>query len=883
MSKKSWVNAFCPFTLVYKRRFDILHFVHPLHSPLYNIHSQTMADIILSPIIDKLFEKFVSPTFDKLVRYAGIHSEVKKWKKSLSEIQALLNDASQKEVTSESIKSWLNSIQHLAYDIEDILEALATEAACRDQVTEESGAITRKVRKLIPTCCTGFSVSTRMHDKLNDITTKLQDIEKEKVTLGLKVIDGKAIVMNRVYETRLPDATNIIGRQGEKEALLNKLLGEESGNQTFSILPITTLARILYNEAQVQNYFTLKAWVCVSDEFNIFNISKSIFQSMAGVKTEFENLNLLQEALKHQLMDKRFLLVLDDVWSESYEHWDILVRPFHVGALGSKIIITTRKEQLLKELGFDNLEHMQSLSYKDALSLFCQHALGVNNFDSHPNLRSYGETIVKKCSGLPLALRVLGRLLRTKTDEVEWEELSNSEIWRLGKRDGIVPALRLSYHDLDACMKQLFAYCSLFPKDYLFDKEELILLWMAEGFLRHSSSTNSTVERLGQSYFKELLSRSFFQQAPNEESLFVMHDLMNDLATSVAGDFFWRSENEMEKGVRIGTLEKYRHMKLKAFEGAKNLRTFLAMSVGVKESWERFYISHKILTNLLHDFPLVRVLSLRYLCISEVPESIGSLKHLRYLNLGQTQITSLPEYVCNLYSLQTLIVFGCRALTKLPDNFSKLKNLRHFDIRDTPLVKKMPLGIGELKSLQTLSKVIIGEDDDFPIAKLKDLNNLHEVISIKGLEKVQHAVHAWEGNLLQMRLSELEVEWSNVFDGSRKETHEKEVLEVLNPVNKILKKLQIVSYGGLEFPNWVGDGSFDRLTHVSIRGCRKCASLPPLEQLPSLKAIHCRPFTNQWFQLPHQRHISFPQNYPKLPISSTVDPLQPTSSKLILI
>jgi hypothetical protein len=244
------------------------------------------------------------------------------------------------------------------------------------------------------------------------------------------------------------------------------------------------------------------------------------------------------------------------------------------------------------------------LPHENAVSLFCQHAFGENNFDSHPSLKPHGEGIVEKCDGLPLALIALGRLLRTKTDEEEWKELLNSEIWRLGNRDEIIPALRLSYHDLSANLKLLFAYCSLFPKDYMFDKEELILLWMAEGFLR-LSSTGKSMERMGVECFEDLLSRSFFQQAPNDKSLFVMHDLMNDLAMSVAGEFFSRLDIEMKKEIGKDDPGKYRHMsfvcerymvytKFEAFKGANSLRTLLALSFGMINSWQTFYLSNEV-------------------------------------------------------------------------------------------------------------------------------------------------------------------------------------------------------------------------------------------------------------------------------------------------
>ncbi|MFS7926347.1 putative leucine-rich [Helianthus anomalus] len=372
---------------------------------------------------------------------------------------------------------------------------------------------------------------------------------------------------------------------------------------------------------------------------------------------------------------------------------------------------------------------------------------------------------------------------------------------------------------------------------------------MAEGFLHQPIPSDSTEERLGHEFFDELLSRSFFQHAPNNESLFVMHDLMNDLATSVSIEFFLRLDNENEKNIRKDMLEKYRHMsfvreeygaykKFEAFERAKSLRTFLATYVGEVESWRRFYLSNKILTDLLPEVPLLRVLSLSGFRISEVPESIGTLRHLRYLNLSRTLITHLPEKVCNLYNLQTLILSGCDRLTMLPNNFLKLKNLRHLDVRDTPLLFQMLPETGELKSLQiTLSKINIASESGSEIAKLKDFKNLYEKISVVGLEKVQNATYAHEANFSQKKLSELELVWSDWLHDSRNEMLEKAVLNELKPCDDNLIQLEIRSYGGLEFPNWIGDPSFILLKHVSIRGCKRCTSLPPLGQLPSLKKL----------------------------------------------
>ncbi|KAJ0776539.1 putative P-loop containing nucleoside triphosphate hydrolase [Helianthus annuus] len=231
------------------------------------------------------------------------------------------------EITDPSVKQRLNDLQHLAYDIEDVLDGWATDAM-DPEFKQESEGITGKVRKLItPTCCTNFSRTTTMIAELDDIPTKLQDLVKQKADLGLDNLGLKVEEEtrprinnnNRRLQTSVVNPSSIVGRQAQKDALVQQLLlpADEPCDLNYSIVPIvgmgglgkTTLAGLLYNDVQVKDHFELKAWICISDEFDISVRSKEIFKAFGGeVKEKHKNFNKLQEAIRDHLTQKKIFI-----------------------------------------------------------------------------------------------------------------------------------------------------------------------------------------------------------------------------------------------------------------------------------------------------------------------------------------------------------------------------------------------------------------------------------------------------------------------------------------------------------------------------------------------------------------------------------------------
>ncbi|GLT33614.1 hypothetical protein SLA2020_081860 [Shorea laevis] len=780
------------------------------------------------------------------------------WKILLPKITAVLQHAEDNQVANHFVKLHLDDLKDLAYDMDDILEEFVIDAK-RSKLSAESKARPSKLQKIISSVFFGYRAKPKpkLDSMVNVLSARLQKIHDGMRSLDLANLDLKLednshkVATKRLLESSLLEDI-VLGRESDKEAILQRLL-EDGGNlkQDF-VIPIvgmgglgkTTLARLIYNDKRLEGKFDLKAWVCVSDEFDVARITRNILEHVTKKRPDFENFALLQEELKGKLSGHKFLLVLDDVWNKEYGQWDVLKRPFMSGALGSKIIVTTRNQDVGTMMrGDDGVYNLELLHDDVCLPLFTQHALGEENFDTHPELQDVGEKLVKRCKRLPLALKTLGGVLRGKLRSDEWENIHNSNIWNSSEdRSEILPTLRLSYNHLPSYLKQCFAYCALFPKDYEFDEMELVRLWMAEGLLQQQPHGRKQMEA-GKQYFQELLSRSLFQLSSRVKSRFVMHDLINDLAVDVARKIYCNLGSSMgdEK------LEKARHLsftphifefseRFRVLDELKHFRTFLPLRA-LNDNGSIFFLSNEILHHFLPTLNRLRVLSLCSYQISKLPDFVEKLKHIRYIDLSCTKIKCLPESMDSLIFLQTLLLSNCEELSELPPTIGNLIDLLHLDITDTPSLEEMPSGIGNLKNLVTLSKFIVGKASGtmMRLSALKNLSQLRGRLSIIDLKNVLHVQDAVEANLDKIHgLEELVLEgcWT-ALDNDRDES----VLSWLKP-NSNLKSLKISYYGGRSFPNWVCDPLlFLNLSSMELSCCDRCTLLPSLGRLPVLKKL----------------------------------------------
>ncbi|KAJ9687527.1 hypothetical protein PVL29_016133 [Vitis rotundifolia] len=775
-------------------------------------------------------------------------------------VDKVLDHAEVMQFTDGGVKKWLVSAKGAVYDAEVLLDEIATEALRRKMEAADSQTGLTHVLGSISTT-TWFKAQLdvqSVESRAKEIIRKLKFLAKQIDMLGLKPGDGGKLPQ-RSPSTSLLDSC-VFGRDEVKEEMIKRLLSDDVTTNRIDVISIvgmggagkTTLAQLLCNDARVKKRFGLKAWVCVSEEFLLVRVTKLILEEI-GSQTSSDSLNLLLLKLRESLAGKRFLLVLDDVWKKGCSSaWDQLRIPLLAAGKGSKVVVTTRDSNVATIMRADHTHPLGRLFEAHCWSLFEKLAFENGDSGPYPQLKSIGRKIVAKCQGLPLAVKALGCLLYSKTDRRKWEKILESEIWELkdSQDHEIVPSLILSYQDLPLHLKRCFAYCSIFPKDHKFDKENLILLWMAEGLLQFSEG-NERMGEVGEQYFDELVSKSFFQKYASKKlffqiyaskkSCFVMHDLIHDLAQYTSREFYIRVEDD-----KVPEISENTHHSLvfcrnfdrlgvfKRFEALAKIKCLLVLNPAPRLLYKLKKRGRIDFHAILSKWRYLRVLSLCWCGLTDLPDSIGELKYLRYLDVSYTGIKKLPDSVCYLYNLQTMILssYGRVSFIELPSRMDKLINLRFLDISGW---REMPSHISRLKNLQKLSDFIVGKKVGLRIGELGELSHIGGRLEISEMQNVECARDALGANMTAKRhLDELALKWSHVDTNN---VIQRGVLDNLQPYPN-LQQLTIEGYPGEAFPEWIGGGSsLSNLVTLLLERCEICSSLPPLGQLPSLKHL----------------------------------------------
>ncbi|XP_019189979.1 PREDICTED: disease resistance protein RGA2-like [Ipomoea nil] len=677
-----------------------------------------MADAIISIVMDQL-SIIIKDQAQELRAALGVEKEIKHLQSKLNKIRAVLDDAERRSFKEKGVKLWVEEIQDLCYDVEDVLDQWNTRTR-RQQMEVAAAPAAGSCSSFLPSCF-HFKRIVMYRDiakKIKELDSRLDRITKEKDQFRFDHASVERTQTKRVSSVSFVDESEIQGRESDASALISKLLEINNNNGppgpvVISIVGAggigkTTLAQLVYGDEQIKAHFDERVWVCVSDTFDEIKIAKAIVESTTKSSTDLFQLQMLLEKIQTTLSQKRFLLVLDDVWTEENAKW----APFKncllkVGVPGSIILVTSRSERVARMMGSVHLHPVQLISDSDAWLLLSRIAFSERTEEVSKKLKEIGQKIAQKCKGLPLAVTVMGSLLRYKHTEEEWQHVFDSKIWEMEEVEtDLFPHLYLSYDDLTPQMKRCFSYCAVFPKDYEIHVEDLIRIWMAQGYLttKNGRGDQNQMELKGWDVFRNLAMRSFFQDLKKhgrDSNIIIyckMHDIVHDFAEFITKNECY-SISPHEDEVK---LENHRHLSWQK-TGKPLDPASICDVVGKLRSFFAKYLSQEQLTpNMFNALKSVRVLGLYGCKLSELPKEIGNLIHLRYINLKRSKVKELPDSICSLDNLQTLNLERCECLSRLPERIGNLCHLSKIDLSYT-IVEELPDSICSLDNLQTLN------------------------------------------------------------------------------------------------------------------------------------------------------------------------------------
>ncbi|CAL4897799.1 unnamed protein product [Urochloa decumbens] len=656
----------------------------------------------------------------------------------------------------------------------------------------------------------------------------------------------------------------LYGRELMMNNIIHDITKGKHSTELLTVIPIvgsggigkTTLAQHIYHSGQVQEHFSIKVWTCVSLNFTANKLIEEIEKYIPKVDGESSTATSA-ELIGQRLKNKRFLLVLDDIWDcSSEDEWKRLLVPFRKSQVQGNVIIVTTRFPAQAQIMIQTIDHsisLQGLEHKEFKELFLAIVFGDDQsiINDHKFLLETGNKIVGRLKGSPLAAKTVGRLLKTQLDLVHWTRVLESKEWEQKQgKDDIMPALKLSYDYLPSQLQRCFSYCALFPQDYKFQQEELINFWIGLEILHSSRGENKRVEDIGLSHLIQLVNHGFFEKEREKDGSgrYIIHDLLHKLAQNVSSHECLSIESSQVRSLQIPP--SIRHLSISIDDTSvmgrlalKNcLEDFNTLDKRLKveklRSLMLFGKDHgffvKVFGELFREAKALRVIFLSEVSydIEALLQNFCDLVHLRYLRIQNAFLaqTRVPNKISRFYHMMVLDAKYCDIIDLPRDMSNNLVKLRHFLVQDDTTHSSI-VEVGKLKSLQELRRFVVGkEGQGFELRQIGHLVELGGSLCIADLENVQAKEEADEAKLMQKsRLCKLTLCWKN-GRSTNDSALEEHVLERLKPSSN-LQKLSIVRHGGTACPSWLGMNlSIKTLESLRLEGVAWKA-FPPIGEL----------------------------------------------------
>ncbi|ESR55977.1 Disease resistance RPP13-like protein 4 [Citrus sinensis] len=572
----------------------------------------------------------------------------------------------------------------------------------------------------------------------------------------------------------------------------------------------TTIAQKIFNDGEMVAYFEKRIWVPVSQNFCEERVMRAMLQQLGEDESGIEESYLLHK-IQQRLSDKTCLIVMDDVWRMNLDWWKNLY-PTEKRCFA---IITSRNETVVNSMAVDEsrIHRPKILNEEESWSLLCKHAF-LTSKGKCPNkeFEKKGREILKKCGGLPLAIKTIGGLLAPKVHSLsEWNKINDDfHVYLTTERENnsVVASLRLSYDELPTHLKQCLLCFSVYPDDFEISGEQMVHWWVGEGLIR--GRDNRTATELGFDYLSELVSRCLVEVVhrrgyDGRVYSCKMHDLVRDMTIQIAKDEAFCSFDEQGRQKLTQDSRWFgfnRDMDPKSLKKSSRVRALILQSSTPVSLWNvKSLMSLRVL-----DFSYCK---LDRINVEDLLDKISSLKRLACLNLSG--VAGNIEPPSSIQKLRNLLILVLRRCTKLHPSITSLKKLIILDLGSCPL-QYLPRGLEKLIYLQELSGFRVESQSNTQGCRLNALLGLKQLRVLRMSVNNESEISEDEWNVLS-QLEKLKVLAIDAEDCKEKQASQ--MLDRLLPPAS-LQELYLRRYRHEILPKWINLKHLSSLQYLCL-------------------------------------------------------------------
>ncbi|XP_057763714.1 putative late blight resistance protein homolog R1B-16 [Salvia miltiorrhiza] len=552
-----------------------------------------------------------------------------------------------------------------------------------------------------------------LYEALEKVIEDMASIEEEA-----KQIQERVGVQHQLHtkstpsdssRSSIPQQSIMVGAEDVKLQMMDKLTSDLLHLQIIPVVGMggsgkTTLARTVYEERLIKEHFDICAWATISQEYAIREIFAAVLRQINIALDDDLNDDELGEMLYKHLYGRRYLIIMDDMWS--IDAWDRVRNYFPNNENGSRIVVTTRLSDLASTLPNSDSLGMKLLDDDESWQLLSKTVFGEEGCPLE--LEEIGKKIGKTCKGLPLSIVVVGGLLAKSKHEKEfWKYIGenfNDASVNLEDDERCLKILYMSYKHLPIHLKPCFLYMGVFPEDKKIFISELIKYWVVEGFVKAVSG--KSLEEIAKEYLKDLISRNLVlsHELDNIGNIkkCKIHDLLRDLC------------------LREAQKERFYYTALDNVA----IRVLPPMSQARSLTWNVQKIQSPLNASLLRIVKTTGVEWLKNDLFGHTNQFVNS-RFVQISSYGK-RLRNYPCSIWRFWNLQTLIVDTSDEVTA-PTDFWYMPHIRHVEFDNGLRLPDPPndrddIVLGNLQSL--------GKGLDFKCSKqvVKKIPNIKKLV-----------------------------------------------------------------------------------------------------------------------------------------------------------